>query len=307
MRFIQFFPAVFLISAMFNGVAADDTTKHALTAEKQDEMIIVRIDEITFTCYRYGDGQKYPYFYPVNGPLTGLSVTTESSLPYPHHRSLFFGLDRVNGGNYWQEGNDRGQIISRGPDIVDSGPEKIVIHDTCDWRQPGEEPIITDNREIRIMAPSDNYRIIEFSISMKALTNIHVQKTNHSLFSARMNPSLSVQQGGTLVNSGGGLKQAGTEAKNAAWCDYYGHRFGMTEGLAIFDSPKNRWYPTPWMTRDYGFFSPTPMNLLDDNGFSLKKGEYLKLHYRVIVHAGTTEDAGIMKLFVDWVSTEKSR
>ena len=307
MRHGAIFPAVFLIFAIFNGIADDDNVKHALTAEKQDEMIIVRIDEITFTCYRFGDGQKYPYFYPVNGPLTGLSVTTESSLPYPHHRSLFFGLDRVNGGNYWQEGNDRGRIISRGPDIVDNGPEKIVIHDICDWHRPGLESIITDSREIRITAPSDNYRIIDFSISLKALTDIHVEKTNHSLFSARMNPALSVQQGGTLVNSEGGLKQSGTEAKNAAWCDYHGHRYGVTEGLAIFDSPMNRWHPSPWLTRDYGFFSPTPMNLLDDNGFNLKKGEYLDLKYRVIVHAGTTEDADINKLFEEWVSTEKSR
>ena len=91
-----------------------------LSAEQQDERIIVRIDDVTFTSYRYGDGQKYPYFYPLNAPASGLSVTTESSLPYPHHRSLWFGCDQVNGGNYWQEGNDRGQIISKGPVIVEN-------------------------------------------------------------------------------------------------------------------------------------------------------------------------------------------
>ena len=58
---------------------------NVLTVEQQDERIIVRIDDVTFTSYRFGDGQKYPYFYPLNGPVSGLSVTTESSLPYPHH------------------------------------------------------------------------------------------------------------------------------------------------------------------------------------------------------------------------------
>ena len=91
-----------------------------LTAERQDDMIIVRLDNTTFTCYRFGPGQKYPYFYPVNGPISGISVTTESSLPYPHHRSLFFGLDRVNGANYWQEENERGQIVSRGASIAEN-------------------------------------------------------------------------------------------------------------------------------------------------------------------------------------------
>ena len=38
-----------------------------------------------------------------------------------------------------------------------------------------------------------------------------------------------------------------------------GARGGVTEGIAIFQHPGNRWYPSKWFTRDYGFFSPTPM------------------------------------------------
>ena len=97
----------------------------------------MRVDERMFTSYRFGAGQKYPYFYPVNGPLSGVSVTTESSLPWPHHRSLFFGSDKVNGGNYWQEGNEEGQIVSRGPTVVVSGPDRVEITDDCEWRKPG--------------------------------------------------------------------------------------------------------------------------------------------------------------------------
>ena len=101
------------------GVAARGGTVRGaappLSVERLDDRIVVRVDDRTFTCYRFGAGQKYPYFYPVNGPRSGVSVTTESSLPWPHHRSLFFGSDKVNGGNYWQEGNDQGQIVSRGP------------------------------------------------------------------------------------------------------------------------------------------------------------------------------------------------
>jgi len=271
-----------------------------LSAELQDDMIIIRIDGKTFTCYRFGEGQKYPYFYPVNGPLSGISVTTESSLPYPHHRSLFFGLDRVNGGNYWQEGNDRGRIVSAGPRILVNGPENVVIEDECAWKQPDAEPIIIDRRIITIAAPSDSLRSIEFSIVLTARTDIRVDKTNHSLFSARMDPALSVEQGGVLVNAGGGRNQEGTLDQKSPWCDYYGVRFGVTEGLAIFDSPGNPWHPSPWLTRNYGFFSPTPMNLLDENGFSLKKDETLKLMYRVIIHGGTTEQAGIKGLYDEW-------
>ncbi len=280
-------------------ISVSNAQSNVLSAEQQDERIIVRIDNVTFTSYRYGDGQKYPYFYPLNGPASGVSVTTESSLPYPHHRSLWFACDRVNGGNYWQEGNERGQIISRGPRILESSPEKIVIKDECDWKQPGKSPIITDKRDIIITAPSNNLRIIDFTITLNALVDITILNTNHSLFSARMNSTLSVKGGGVLNNAEGKSGEMKTAGVESSWCDYYGERFGIVEGLAIFDSPQNIWYPSKWFTRDYGFFSPTNMNWKEGD-FTIKESESVTFKYRVIVHSGTTDQAEIQKLFSQW-------
>jgi hypothetical protein len=271
-----------------------------LTAERLDDRIIVRVADRTFTCYRFGAGQKYPYFYPVNGPATGLSLTTESSLPYPHHRSLFFGCDKVNGGNYWQEGNDRGQIVSRGARIAVDGPTRVEILDECDWRRPDRTPIIHDQRDIRIEAPSARLRLIDFAVVLTALDEIRIERTNHSLFAARVTPELSVTQGGALVNAAGAEAEKGTFGAASPWCDYSGRHCGEIEGLAIFDSPQNPWFPSKWFTRDYGFFSPTPMEWLGSEGFRLGKGETLRLQYRVVVHAGTAGEAGVEALFKAW-------
>jgi hypothetical protein len=271
-----------------------------LSAERFDDRIVVRVDERTFTCYRFGAGQKYPYFYPVNGPLSGVSVTTESSLPWPHHRSLFFGSDKVNGGNYWQEGNDQGQIVSRGASILNAGPDAVEIADLCDWRTPGADPILTDRREIRVEAPSPQLRTIRFRVTLLPQTEVRIERTNHSLFAARMTPELSAQAGGVLLNSAGATGEKGTFGVSAPWCDVSGSRFGLREGLAIFESPRNRWYPSKWFTRDYGFFSPTPFNWLDDAGLRLAKGEALQLEYQVVVHAGDAAEAGIAALFAKW-------
>jgi hypothetical protein len=54
-----------------------------------------------------------------------------------------------------------------------------------------------------ISVPNENIRLIDFDISLQPLTDILIQKTNHSLFSARVVPELSVQSGGTLVNTEG--------------------------------------------------------------------------------------------------------
>ena len=269
----------------------------SVQAKIEENKVVVTVDGKLFTAYKFDHSQKYPYFWPVNGPQSGQSITTETSEPYPHHHSLFFGCDRVNGGNYWQDTNERGQILSVGPKIVESSGGKVVLADECLWQQPGKEPIIRDRRNIVIVAPSKGLRLIDFQITLEPLTDIQILNTNHSLFSARVVPELAVTAGGTLINAEGNTSEKGTFNVASPWCDYSGTRNGVTEGIAIFQRPDNRWYPSKWFTRDYGFFSPTPMNWLEGGKLNLPKGEKLTLNYRVVVHTGDAKQAGIPVLF----------
>ena len=292
---------------------AVDVARHIRDAEQElearleEDQVVVTVGGDLFTCYKFAESQKYPYFWPVNGPTSGQSVTTETSEPYPHHHSLFFGCDRVNGGNYWQDTNERGQIVSQGPQVVESKGRRVVIKDQCLWRQPGKEPIMRDTREIRIAAPGKDVRLIDFRITLEPLTDIRILKNNHSLFSARMVPELSVNSGGTLINAQGQKSEKGTWGVPSPWCDYSGTRDGITEGLAIFQHPGNRWYPTPWFTRDYGFFSPTPMYWLENDRLDLPQGQPLTLQYRVVVHAGDAQAAQIASVFDTYRNMEKPR
>ena len=143
-------------------------------------------------------------------------------------------------------------------------------------------------------------RTLRFKVVLVPQTEVRIERTNHSLFAARVAPELSAQAGGVLRNAAGALGEKGTFGASSPWCDVSGTRFAVTEGLAIFDSPKNRWFPSKWFTRDYGFFSPTPFNWLDDAGLRLAKGETLELEYLVVVHAGDAVEAGIAALFDKW-------
>lgn len=283
-------------------LAADGARAQRVTARLEaDRMrVVVDVDGKRFTCYKYGSLQKYPYFWPVNGPASGQSVTTETSWPWPHHQSLFFGCDQVNGGNYWQESNERGQIVSQGPKIIAAEGASATFVDECLWRRPGAEPIIRDRRTITVSAPRPNLRFIDFDITLDPLTDIRIGRTNHSLFAARMVPELSVDSGGTLVNAQSDLGEKGTFGVASPWCDYSGTREGIAEGLAIFQDPTNRWYPSPWFTRNYGFFSPTPMYWPEGEYTEIPKGQPLTLRYRVVVHDGDVETAGIAKLFAEY-------
>jgi len=276
-----------------------------VSAKIEKDRVVVDVDGKLFTCYKFAGSQKYPYFWPVNGPLSGKSITTETSEPYPHHHSLLFGCDRVNGANFWQDVNERGQILSQGPKVAEASPQRIVLTDKCLWKQPGKEPVIEDTRRITICAPGEKLRIIDFKITITPLVDIEILKTNHSLFSARVVPELSVQSGGTLINAEGNTSEKGTFGAASPWCDYSGTRDGATEGIAILQNPKNRWYPSKWFTRDYGFFSPTPMYWLEGDKLNLAKGEKLTLEYRVVVHTGDAKTANIADLFNQYKQTAK--
>lgn len=276
------------------GWAADSAPPARVTAEAAAGGVRVSVAGSLFTVYKTADAQKYPYFFPVNGPLSGETVTTETSEPYPHHHSLFFGCDKVNGGNYWQEGLDRGQIVSEGVEILQNRGEKVVLRDRCRWVRPGKDPVICDERTITVSAPSDTVRQIDFDIVLTPQEDVRIEQTNHSLFSARMVPELSVKQGGTLVNAAGDRNEEGTFGKPSPWADYTGARDGKTEGLAILQHPENPWHPAPWFTRDYGFFSPTPMYWPENGEYTdLPKGKPVRLRYRVLVHSGSAEGADI--------------
>jgi len=269
----------------------------ALTAELSKDRVDIAVGGVLFTAYKFADSQKYPYFWPVNGPISGESVTTESSEPYPHHHSLFFGCDKVNGGNYWQQSNRSGQIVSQGPKVIEGSGPRVVFTDDCLWRRPRHDPVIRDKRRITVTAPQPTVRLIDFEITLEPLTEVRIEKSNHSLFSARVVAELNVQNGGVLINAEGKTSEKGTFGAKSPWCDYSGSRDGVTEGIAILQHPGNRWYPCRWFTRDYGFFSPTPMNWLEEGHIVLPQGEPLTLRYRVVVHAGDAETADIAGLF----------
>src|SRR5665647_2422402 len=191
MKFIPFSVIVFVLSVVFSPARAAK-----ITAVKVGSKINVTIDGKYFTSYIFANDEKYPFFYPVNGPLSGGSVTSMRNGEYPHHSSLFFGCDLVNGGNYWQEGLERGRIISVNAEILKEGGDTVIISDECIWSRPGAVSPVKDSRRIIITAPSATVRQMDVEITMEMLIDVHIRKTNHSLFSARMAADLSVKNGG---------------------------------------------------------------------------------------------------------------
>ncbi len=289
---------------MRSNASAAEAAGANLTAYQVGPHVWVRWNNHLVTSYRAHHSQKYPYFYPLAGPLSGVSLTSETSLPWPHHRSLLFACDRVNGGNYWQGDFTAGQIFSDGPTLGKATPNSVEIIDRCQWHKPEEPTVMVDERKFTVSVPNERLRLIDAQIKLTAVEDITITKTNHSLFSLRAAADIAPVGGGTLLNSEGASGEKATFGKPADWCTYFGARKGLpgeiVEGIALMDHPDNPFEDCPWFTRDYGFISPTPFNFIKEP-WKLPAGESVELKYRVVLYGGTVEEAGLREIFTGWV------
>lgn len=160
-----------LVFPFLTVLAGMSIAQSKITAEKVGDKIEIRINGNLLTNYILSEYEKYPFFYPVNGPSKA-SVTSMRNANYPHHSSLFFGCDRVNGGNYWQEGLERGQIVPLRADIVETGGEKVVIENENIWKRPGAMAPIKDFRTITVTAPTKDMYQIDFEVTMEMLLDV---------------------------------------------------------------------------------------------------------------------------------------
>ena len=291
----------------------NDPVEHFTTyyPDFADNNIWIRKDNQVLTTYRTGGNQKYPYFYPLIGPVSRVSVTAESAQPWPHHRSVFLGLDKVNGGNYWQMTRDDGQILSQEIKIVGATTDRVEFTNRCIWKKPDSAPIIEDTRRYVLEWKQPEYYTLDLWYTMKMLVDVEVKKTNHGFFGVRVEQDLCPDGGGFMLSSEGGKSQKETEGLPANWIAFYGKRRfnpAITEGVAVF-CPPGQFGPferCPWFTRDYGNISPMPFNYVDkDYVFKFPKDSKIEKNYRTVVFAGTPADIDLNGLWNDFYKKTK--
>jgi hypothetical protein len=276
-----------------------------LTAYLKDQAIQVRWQNLPLTVYRAGHSQKYPYFHPLNGPLSGLSLTTESSLPYPHHRGLWFSCDPVNGGNYWaDDGLTTGQVRSVELQLKQTTSTSATFSDQCLWVRPGAPSPLKDERSFVLTVANERLWHIDIDITLTANEeDVTIRRAKHSLFALRAAVDISPIGGGVLINSEGGQGAKGTYGKTADWCGFYGKRklrADVVEGISVMNHPKNFAGDCPWFTREYGHLSPSPFNF-QKKPWRLEKSESVRLRYRVALHAGDPQEAQLDRVYRQWL------
>ena len=161
---------------------------------------------------------------------------------------------------------------------------------------------------MRVVALEGGEYLIDLRFTVAAeFGDVHFvsDDTHYAWPYVRMHPRFSVKSGGRLVNSEGGVNQAGTHNRAADWCDYSNTVEGVTEGLAAFSHPENA-KPHRWLTRDYGTFGPRRADARSGKRFTLNKGRALSRRVGILVHKGNAETGKVAARYAAYAAGELS-
>lgn len=285
---------------------------------KGDGSIAVEVNGKPFTTfYVSGADVPKPFLHPLT-TASGKRITrvypmdnvAGETRDHKHHRGLWYTHGDVNGIDFWMNEKDYkkpGGIIELGKvEKVTSGKQGSIVS-THIWKTPEGGPVLEEHRTMVFHSDPDK-RVIDFDVTFKATADsVKFGDTKEGFFAIRLRDELIERKGGTLVNAEGAKGMRQVWGKASPWNDYFGTLEGETVGVAILDHPSNPKHPTFWHSRDYGLFAANAFGEHDffndktrDGSITIKKGQTLRFRYRVIVHSGDTEAAGIAKAFAEY-------
>ena len=277
---------------------------------------------------QYGDFFKaFPNIEPVH-TLSGLPVTASGAANFNHHKSVFLGLGRLNGHNFYHDCYPRFAAYRPFPsgDIVQVDAQvrgerdAIVLAARNEWvpkvdvpaplRQffapaegtDGSEPerVCTEHRTVRFALAPGCYTIDVDSEFEATDGELHFGQDGHSYLGVRVADAIDEEDGGLVTDSAG---RSGCDAINeqvADWVDYSGSTRRARAGHRGHEPPGQP--PDPVSGACLRVLRPSPFFATDHR---LPSGERLLFRYRVVVHDGDASAVDLPRLFDEFRSVSR--
>lgn len=317
-------PCVVLTAVVLaNTLAVTRSSAADVVITESDGKAVVTIDGQPFTEYVFS-GHAKPILYPIIGPH-GVEMTRHYPMQenvdneasdHPHHKSLWYTHDNVNGVQFWMEytRNDAekqpGKIIQKSMRIDGNS---IVTQN--DWTAPDGKVVCSDERRLTFDS-NDVGRMIDFQITLQASHgDVVFGDTKEGTMGIRTNPLLRLEadpRRGNHTAAGKSINSEGVEGKamwgkRAKWVDYWAPVDGQTVGIAIMDHPGNPRHPTWWHARQYGLVAANPFGIHDfekqpsgTGDMKIDAGTSVTFRYRFLFHRGDYQQAGIERQFAEF-------
>ena len=282
--------------------------------EPVSDGIAIHIGGKPFSSLHMGPDAPKPYLHPIRS-ASGKEVTRGfpmekvegESHDHPHQRGLWFAHEDVNGFDFWNNEfsyttKNRGFIVLERLVGAQSGEKSGTIHAIFDWKDPHGKVLV---KEDRVMTFYDDppLRTMDFDITLTAATDCVFGDAKDGTFGIRIADVMNEKHTGKMTDSQGRVGMGEVWGKRADWVDYVGTIEGEKLGIAIFDHPANPGHPNRWHARDYGLFAINPFGehafdkSLPVTPHPLPAGKSWRYRWRVVIHPGDTQSAGIAGMY----------
>ena len=296
-------------------INAEDTARYAAVNLADEGRVALMADGAEYTAYRYNIGFAKPHIGPIVNKY-GENITRYDFevKEHPHHRSIWFSHGSVKVENAetgfvsaevdtWNENPHYGYIKTQKITETAAGPVYCAFTAENTWTDEDGNPLCNDVTTVAMTQPEEGVTYLDVDLTLiAAYGRVTLGATKEAgPIAVRMDENLRADRTGTLTNAWGAVGEDEIWMKRSDWNDYFGTtEGGHVAGVAVFDCESNAKYPTYWHSRNYGLFAPNRYYLGGEE--IIEAGQSLNFKYRIVIHEGDTETAGIREKFIDWAA-----
>jgi hypothetical protein len=290
------------------------------------DRVSVEIDGKPFSdLFLSGAEVTKPYLHPLraaNGKIVTrvwpMQEKEGEAKDHVHHRGLWFTHGDVNGFDFWandpsQKSDKKGKVVLDKMIGTKSGKKSGSISAQFAWQDPAGKVLLREARTM-VFQSDPKLRVVDIEARLTGVEKCRFGDTKEGFFALRLTAPLDGRHSGKMVSAEGGVGEKQVWGKRSPWVDYVGQLEGETLGVAIFDHPGNPKHPTYWHSRDYGLFAANIFGEHDfhndksrDGGMTLEPGQTWRFVYRVVIHPGDTQSAGIAGMYDQWAARAKKK
>lgn len=232
----------------------------------------------------------------------------EGKRDHVHHRSMWFSYGDIDGVDYWAETAERQGSIDTRTVTATEADRSVTIESRWDWKRPDGSKHLESNQSFTIQLDASTLLIDSDILLTASEQDLRFGDTKEGAFAIRVADAMAVdaKQGGAIVNADA-AKDGDTWGQSSKFVQYTGPVAAVSTSnpasaedhaaIAILVHPDTFGYPGRWHVRTYGLFAHNPFGVRDfaeaapvtdaeqdrQGGFTLKRGESLRLKYRTLV------------------------
>jgi hypothetical protein len=210
---------------------------------------------------------------------------------HSHHNSVWLSHHDVGGTDFWADNGGTIELVHIAR--LEDGQDRAALEAKVSWRDKAGAVLLNEWRRIELVVLGSQLWRIDIETELSAAgAPVTLGQTPFGLLGVRMAKTIGVTDGGgRILNSDGGVNEAGCFRKPARWVDYSGPvTAALDEGITLMDHPQNLHHPVEFHVRNDGWMGAATTFRAP---VTVEAAQPLHLKYGLLVHSGLGESSEI--------------